>query len=532
MVGNFLWTYEDENQGDDYIDHGIMELISVNYKDKDYSPEELNNPGTAFEWGQDEHGGSAVLPVGAVVTVKLIPDYGYQLTSFGINGGNFGTGDELSVFTFEIKPGNAHLGAHFTPVADKVTSSSDIVASGSIALGSELSGGSARLEISDAESDLSDEKREAFETAAGNYKGSTDEENVWKNEVNTLEDDATISVSLDVISFGTTVEASDIVIIHNIHNGGDFETIPIDSYDSQTNTITFKTDSFSTYAIATTRSQGFDTVDESVDNSFVNVTCKIVVKDKATGKTESKEISTLKPTDGVTVSTVPTICDATVKEAKTVLSEYVELMKKDNPKLQITVTGNPEVSGDTTLFDNRTYTMKLNANNQRYLHIEGDYGNKAVYVVSLTVETEEVKLPVYDFLEGADSSWTQNSDGTLTFRINGDFSKFTGVKVDGALIDANNYTAVSGSTVIILKSDYLKTLSADTHKLTVVYTDGECSANFEVKQATTPTGGKDTTSPQTGDNSHMALWIAVLLVSGGALIVTTVVSKKKKRSKN
>lgn len=63
------------------------------------------------------------------------------------------------------------------------------------------------------------------------------------------------------------------------------------------------------------------------------------------------------------------------------------------------------MSGDTTLFDNRTYTMKLNANNQRYLHIEGDYGNKAVYVVSLTVETEEVKLPVYDFLEGADSSW-------------------------------------------------------------------------------------------------------------------------------
>lgn len=32
----------------------------------------------------------------------------------------------------------------------------------------------------------------------------------------------------------------------------DFETIPVDSYDSKTKTITFKTDSFSTYAIATT----------------------------------------------------------------------------------------------------------------------------------------------------------------------------------------------------------------------------------------------------------------------------------------
>lgn len=40
----------------------------------------------------------------------------------------------------------------------------------------------------------------------------------------------------------------------------------------------------------------------------------------------------------------------------------------------------------------------------------------------------------------------------------------------------------------------------------------------------------DIESPETGDNSHIAMWIAFLLVSGGALIVTTVVSKKRKRS--
>ena len=42
----------------------------------------------------------------------------------------------------------------------------------------------------------------------------------------------------------------------------------------------------------------------------------------------------------------------------------------------------------------------------------------------------------------------------------------------------------------------------------------------------------DTKSPQTGDNSHMALWMALLFVSGGAVIGTTVVSKKKKHSEN
>ena len=45
-----------------------------------------------------------------------------------------------------------------------------------------------------------------------------------------------------------------------------------------------------------------------------------------------------------------------------------------------------------------------------------------------------------------------------------------------------------------------------------------------------PAVDDDTKSPQTGDNSHMALWIALLFVSGGALIVTTVVSKKRKRA--
>ena len=48
----------------------------------------------------------------------------------------------------------------------------------------------------------------------------------------------------------------------------------------------------------------------------------------------------------------------------------------------------------------------------------------------------------------------------------------------------------------------------------LVYTDGGCSTNFEVKQAATPTGGKDTTGPPTGDNSSLLLWAALLFESG------------------
>ena len=136
----------------------------------------------------------------------------------------------------------------------------------------------------------------------------------------------------------------------------------------------------------------------------------------------------------------------------------------------------------------------------------------------------------YKIVERANGTWTQNSDGTLVFRANGDFSKFTGVKVDGTLIDAKNYTAVSGSTVVTLKADYLKTLSVGTHKLTVAYTDGECSTNFEIKASQTENGGGSEPEkvPQTGDNSNMLLWVALLCVSGFGIIGTIVYSKKKR----
>ncbi|MDD5917268.1 MAG: X2-like carbohydrate binding domain-containing protein [Clostridiales bacterium] len=189
--------------------------------------------------------------------------------------------------------------------------------------------------------------------------------------------------------------------------------------------------------------------------------------------------------------------------------------------------------------------LKINGREVNYTRIGDDGDTQSFWVeTNLTMTpTAAGETPNYKIIEGANGTWTQNRDGTLTFRANGDFSKFTGVKIDGTLIDPKNYTAKSGSTIITLKADYLKTLSVGTHKLTVVYTDGECSTNFEVKQAaseqtkpterdksdtTTPTGGKDTTSPQTGDNSNMLLWVALLFVSGFAIIGTTIYSKKKR----
>ncbi len=133
-------------------------------------------------------------------------------------------------------------------------------------------------------------------------------------------------------------------------------------------------------------------------------------------------------------------------------------------------------------------------------------------------------MPDYKIIEGANGAWAQNSDGTLTFRANGDFSKFTGVKIDGTLISADNYTAVSGSTIVTLSSNYLSTLSVGSHSLTVVYFDGECSTEFEVKTTQGGSYGK----PKTDDNSNLALWIALSVTAMLGLAGTVVYGRRKK----
>ena len=103
----------------------------------------------------------------------------------------------------------------------------------------------------------------------------------------------------------------------------------------------------------------------------------------------------------------------------------------------------------------------------------------------------------YKFIEGANGSWTKNSGKNLGFKVNGEISRFTGVKVDGTLIGNDKYTAVSGSTVVTLKKDYLETLSVGKHTLSVVYTDGECTTEFEVIADTKPTTPEEDKKPGT-----------------------------------
>ncbi len=205
-----------------------------------------------------------------------------------------------------------------------------------------------------------------------------------------------------------------------------------------------------------------------------------------------------------------------------------------------TVNGNFFVSVDSGL------TMTLNGEAVNAQNMTVSVEGNSVFVTALKTLKQITVQSDYKFLEGENGSWTQNSDGTLRFRANGEFSKFTEVKVDGVLVSTDNYTAQSGSTIIVFKSSYLKGLSAGTHKITVVYTDGECSANFEVKQAVEGTTSDATTAaasgttalesqaaataaktPKTGDDSHPLVWIFWLVAACGGMAGCTIYGKRK-----
>ena len=131
-----------------------------------------------------------------------------------------------------------------------------------------------------------------------------------------------------------------------------------------------------------------------------------------------------------------------------------------------------------------------------------------------------------EIIKGKGQSIVAGENKELSFTSNAAFSDFIRAQLDGKTLDEKYYTVKEGSTVVTLKADYVATLSVGEHTIGIVSTNGTATTTFTVKAKTTV--DNDTDSPQTGDNSHMALWIALLAVSVLGLAGTAVYSKRKR----
>ena len=281
-LATFLWTADPAQAGGhDYIGHSTLEFVKAVYTvgSTEYTVTEEDLEGKLQREGDfmsassddgflsygvvadvDYDDGSLTLPGNAQITMRVVPDYGYQVTS--VNGGsNFTTTNSgVSEFTITVADGTAgYFQAEVTRVDDEVLANSDKVSSGTIEIANnEINSGTVQLSVDDVE--LTSDKIKDFNEAAGSnlkinsyldinlnkvlYKGTADD--VWSEQIHHLNNKALITLQLE-----EGVDVSDLVIVHNIDDGDEFEIIEIESYDAETNTITFYTDSFSNYAIAT-----------------------------------------------------------------------------------------------------------------------------------------------------------------------------------------------------------------------------------------------------------------------------------------
>ena len=171
---------------------------------------------------------------------------------------------------------------------------------------------------------------------------------------------------------------------------------------------------------------------------------------------------------------------------------------------------------------------QINAAKEQYDALS-EYEKTLVYdEAAARLESLLEQLGDYRIIEGDESTWMKENAEGLTIIANGAYSKFTGIEIDGNAVSSENYTVSSGSTVITLKSDYLNTLAAGEHTITVLYTDGEAAVTFTISEKTADTTEKDTTSPATGYNRNIILWVALLFVSGAGVTGITIFNKKRR----
>ena len=223
------------------------------------------NPNTYIGENSDEYGlkndgfGWVKIKPGYKVIFTFVPEFGYQLTSIIVNNTKLNPGDEINQFVYTMPNTNVHFDAEFTKTDDIVKTDSELISSGEVSLGNnKFDGGTAQIVVTDVV--LTQDKITNFEEAAGEleilnfvdvdlfqvfYKGKNDSDDVWKNQIEELDEEATITIQLP-----EGVDVTKVAIVHNIHDGDEYEIIKPISYDVENRTVTFKTKSFSNYAIA------------------------------------------------------------------------------------------------------------------------------------------------------------------------------------------------------------------------------------------------------------------------------------------
>ena len=236
--------------------------------------------------------------------------------------------------------------------------------------------------------------------------------------------------------------------------------------------------------------------------------------------------------NGISVTIEDNTLELTVNEDKEVVVSYKKIPFIITVKDVTGATITPNGAVSVNYGDDKEFTISVN-NGYRLIKVLVDGTDKMSTMVgdkltltNITTNTElevVVEKIIYEVTEGANQKYTITKNTEAKFKIDADYRLFEGkVYIDNVLVDSENYTSESGSTVITFKQSYIDTLSVGQHTLKVVFSDGgEATTKFIVASVIT-----EIDNPKTGDN--IIFYITIGIISLISLVGTSTYIYKKK----
>ncbi len=116
-------------------------------------------------------------------------------------------------------------------------------------------------------------------------------------------------------------------------------------------------------------------------------------------------------------------------------------------------------------------------------------------------KSEEIAILAPEIIDGKGQTMAVDAAKDLSFRSNAPIRYFQKVLVDDKEVAAENYVLTEGSTIVTLKTSFLKTLGVGEHRLGVVSSTGTAQTTFTVAEAAKPTPGQTSTATTTTTSS-------------------------------
>ena len=463
------WAYDDTYGEDGRIEHGTAEIIKINGQDVSQMTFSnfANNPG-------DKSGGHLAVKRDDVVTIKLIPDYGYQLSGASINGVTLAPQTEVSTFTFKMPDTNVHFKGIFTQTSDEINTSATKVSSASFENGANAApSGNLRLTVADSNEDTTNALAQVANAVSAEAVNLTLDQIVSKGNGNSWETPVTqfdqpVKMKLKVADYDT---AAGYEVVRE-HNGN---LTKLTTSVSEDGTLTFETNQFSTYFIVKTAKKA-DNGNAKTEKSF---NTSSTTASSAAGSTDNAITAQSVSGEGVPAINIASAADQLLNLAK--LSEDENKAVKAGNKTQFVLSA----SGMTPTKEEIALIQSVLGNN-----VIGQYLNLNLTLKILgraDRQITDLSAPMYIAITIPQNLVNHDSSIERTYRI---------VRIhDGVatLIDGN--------------------YDAATNQFTFA-TDGFSTYALVYEDVNTTLTGR---SPKTGDSSMWMVWTLILCAGCGAL---------------